>query len=411
MAQRQIPHFDGVIDMEMTPEDQLAADEQKIQDEIYSEFLADDKSEWIVTVNKVNPQTKKQQTCFKMSPGELPGLFERLRDEFGPGEYRAYVSKNGKVTRNLGYDIAAPIKKTDAQMPSQIGEIANLIARQNEQLANIMRGTPAAPVDPMAMFTGMMGAIASMKEVFAAPQPANAGSSIKDFMEMLAFAKEIVADGGGGGRSAFDLAAEFLRSPIAGELAEQFKAQRSAPQSPVISPSRAMEIPALKGPITSTAQSPVISASPMPEILAEFDQATLAQMKQQVDFWVSRAARDCDPGLYADLLLDTLPTDFAANFIGRPDLIDGLAFLNPAVTQYLAWFGEFRAAVLNILTDGDGGDDKGGAVAESNNVSNQSGKSSAIGPDGNTIGPGRGGSDAGDHVAPRQRGKKASSNS
>lgn len=406
MAQRQIPHFDGVIDMEMTPEDQLAADEQKIQDEIYSEFLADDKSEWIVTVNKVNPQTKKQQTCFKMSPGELPGLFERLRDEFGPGEYRAYVSKNGKVTRNLGYDIAAPLKKADAQMPSQIGEIANLIARQNEQLANIMRGTPAAPVDPMAMFTGMMGAIASMKEVFATPQANNAGSSIKDFMEMLAFAKEIVADGGGGGRSAFDLAAEFLKSPIAGELAEQFKAQRgnAIPPSAPLPQLTARPIPA-----QSPAPMPP-QTSPMPEILASFDQATLAQMKQQVDFWVSRAAKDSDPGLYAELLLDTLPVEFAAFFINRPDLMEAVAFLNPAASQYPQWFAELRDAVNHILTAEGDAEDKDGEAAENSHVFEPIRQPAAVHPNGDPIGAGGSGSDVGDNVAAGKGRKKDASN-
>ena len=413
MAQKQIPHFDGVIDMEMTPEDQLAADEQKIQDEIYSEFLADDKSEWIVTVNKVNPQTKKQQTCFKMSPGELPGLFERLRDEFGPGEYRAYVSKNGKVTRNLGYDIAAPIKKPETQTPSQLSDLGRILERQTEMIANLVRGGNAnapAPADPLAMFTAMMGALGQAKEFFA-PAQTQGGSSIKDFMEMLAFAKEIVADGGGGGRNAIDLAAEFFKSPIAGELAEQFRAQRTAPQI-AENPRPVAQLTARPVPASPTpgAPAPQAPASPMPEILASLDQATLTQMKQQVDFWVTRAAKDSDPNLYAELFCDTIPLEFVAFFINRPDLMEAITFLNPAAAQYLVWFAELREAINHILTAEGDGDDKDGEAAENPDVFEPIRQPAAVHPNGDSIGAGGGGGDVGDNVAAGKGRKKDASN-
>ena len=143
--QRQIA-YDGVLDAEYE-ENKLADDEAKIEQEILSEFSADgEQAEWRVVVKKVSEKTKKQDTCFIMSPDELPGLFERLKNEFGPGQYRAYVQRNGQTKRNLGYSIAKPMEgPLFPQQQSPIAEISRLIERQNEQLANIFsRGTPAA---------------------------------------------------------------------------------------------------------------------------------------------------------------------------------------------------------------------------------------------------------------------------
>jgi len=362
---------------------------------------------------------------FDCGPREFENIRQRLIENYGSGRYQARIYRNKKLFRRKIIEVEAPKNAVPISIPqqSQIGEIANLISRQNEQLANIMqRGAPsAAPSDPIAMMTAMMGAMVQMKEFLTPAQPANAGSSIKDFMEMLAFAKEIVADGGGGGRSAFDLAAEFLKSPIAGELAEQFKAQRA---TPIAGTPPVAQLPAANAamlthsrPIPAQAPAATPQALPMPEILASFDQATLAQMKQQVDFWVSRAAKDSDPGLYAELLLDTLPTEFAAFFINRSDLMEAVAFLNPAASQYPQWFAELKDAVNHILTaDGDGedkdgepGSASGTSAGDNSHVFEPIRQPAAVHPNGDTIGAGGSGGDVGDHVAVGKGRKKDAS--
>lgn len=408
MARKVDPEIPQIIDarFQETPQEQIDLENDADSEEraFLDEFQIND------SVHNYHARIYRvvngvQSFVEQVGPDKFP-IEERLQNLHKGGHFRAILFKNGIIWKNKTYRVEPPSTPAPVAPPSQIGEIADLIARQNEQLTNIMqRGGPsAAPQDPVAMMTAMMAAMVQMKE-FLTPAQSQGGSSIKDFMEMLAFAKEIVSDGGGGGRSAFDLAAEFLRSPIAGELAEQFRSQRTTPQTPGISPPRALEIPALKGPMTATAmgQSPGILPPPMPEILGSFDQATLAQMKGQVDFWVTRAARGSDPGLYAELLLDTLPVEFAASFINHPQLMEAITHLNPAAAPYLQWFVGLKDAVNHILTDDGEEAEKSGEAAESLDVSRSS--APAVNPHGNTVGPGRGGSDIGDHVATGQRGK------
>jgi hypothetical protein len=89
-------------------------------------------------------------------------------------------------------------------------------------------------------------------------------------------------------------------------------------------------------------------------------------IKKQVEVLLHHAARDKNPELYAEVMLDNLPPyitpEVILQHIGADDAIAKLALLDSRVTQYAEWFEEFRQHVIAFLTpDADERPDAGGA--------------------------------------------------
>ena len=84
---------------------------------------------------------------------------------------------------------------------------------------------------------------------------------------------------------------------------------------------------------------------------------------------VRRAIKGQDPEIYAQVLLDNLPSFITEQEIfermSAPDAINQLAQLNPAVKAHAEWFDHFRKSVLDSFDDdeapgaGEGGEELG----------------------------------------------------
>ena len=422
MVTRQI-EYDEIIDT-VAEENKLADDNEAVEKEIMTEFDSDGSEvEWRVKVKKVNQRTKKQETCFFMSPDELPELFDRLKREFGPGHYRAFVLRNNQVYRNLGYDIAAPIPAAIGA-PSQITDISNMISHQNEQIASMMSGNSPGTVqpDPMAQMTAMVGMMVQMKDFL---KPATPPNNFKDFLEMLQVAKEIQGDAQTTGKTVMDVLGDLVNSPIAQEMADQFKHQRSlpAPQSrinqavasePAVNLEFSNEKQLQENPQSSGDNAS--SGANTPEILAFLDTQTIQQIKTQILVWVDRAKANSDPALYAELALDTFPVDFIQQFLGRSDIKETIIHLVPAAESQWGWFEELTQHIDFMLTDDQ---DAGDKLEEINqNMANvpfepDTVKSTPLDPDGNSVGESRSKSDVGNNerISPSRKKKSRSKTS
>lgn len=332
----------------------------------------------------------------QVGPDKFP-IEERLQKLHKGGHFIAMLFKDGKIWKNKTYRVEPPSEAPRNEAPSQIADIARLVAQQNEQIANIMqRGTPAAaPSDPIAQMSAIMAVMLQMKELM--PQPKETG--IKDFIELLTVAKELAGDSGGG-RGVMDVLAEFVKSPIAGEIAEQIKVQRNAP---------------VDGGTVRATPIPQAQIAPRPaqltQLLANLDHQTIALLKSRVDFWITKAAKGSDPELYAELLLDDFPAEMVAGLIYHAELWPSILALNPQAAQYRAWFAAMIEAVNHMLTGGDDLEQEADAADESPNVS--SGEATAA-PTSPNVDPRRGGgrsSDAGNNapVSPRRKEKPGNS--
>jgi hypothetical protein len=408
MSQAQIPNF---IDVE-SERDTLAEEERRVEDDILREFNADGQEvEWRIVVKKIDDKTKKQETCCHITPDELPGLFEYLKNEYGPGSYRAYVIRNGVTKHNLGYSIAKPLARPAgaSHESALVPQIARLIERQNEQIAQMTRGAPPAPAappfDPMAMMTSVLAALSQAKELFAPPpQSGGGGSTLKDFMEMWSVAQEMAQDRGGGS-TAGEIFREFLKSPIAGELADAMRQQRvtgqrqaavAAAASPVAAiaargaPGAAPQM-AMQYPAPSSAPIAENGGEGLPADLAELGDAEKAMLKGAVDYWVARADSGSNPGLYAELALDNYPVEVIRAVLLRPDLRQVAIGLNPRAAEQWDWFAEMIEEIRSLLTQAENDAHLGGDVQQPGS------QAAASPPSVDPVRQGGGRGDAGDH--------------
>ena len=397
MATRSLPDYsDGeAVTVEFDDVSKLMADREKEEAEIAAEFTQDhDATKWKVKVCKIDDKTKDWEDCFYCTPEDFP-ILERLRKEHGPGVYRALVYRNGKIHRNMKYRVAPKVQPPENSFQgSPISDIAKLIERQNEQIANIMqRGNPApvAAPDPVAQMGAMMTVMLQMKELMPAPAPA---TGVKDFIELLSVAKELSGDGGNG-KGVMDVLAELVKSPIAGEIADQFRAQRQS--APVDGGTiRARQIPPAQ----------IVRQAPPTQLLANLDQPTLAMLKSRVDFWIAKAAKNSDPGLYAEVLLDDFSPEMVAGLVAHPELWPSIVALNPLAGQYQQWFAEFFEAVNQLLTSGEELEQDADDADESPDVPSGTIQAATSNPN---VDPGRGSGgsgDAGNHAPVSPRGKK-----
>ena len=429
MTQTQIPQF---TDAEFE-ENTLATEEAQTEAEILREFQADGSTaEWRVKIKKVNERTKKQDDCFECSPDEIRGVAERLEDEYGSGEYRLYVMRDSKIKHNLRLGIARRrVRETPADPSAGIvPQIASMIDRNTEVIASIARGAPAtsAAPDQNAVMNGMLDTLIKMKEFAAPAGGGEKAGNMADFMELWQFAKETAAERGAGGAStAADVFSEFLKSPIASELAESIRENRrlgveqhrraalmgprpaapappgeapgARPPSPGAPPAerQAPAAPVVNGDARESAaqiapRSIAYADDALPAALSGLDPNMRAELKGFVDHWVTRAEAGSDPGLYAEVALDNYPVEIIRATLLRDDIRAVAVALNGAVEVNWPWFADLLGELRHLLTQAEKD------AHQSDHVSDPQKRAAPASADGSTERGGGGGGDADDHA-------------
>ncbi len=91
-------------------------------------------------------------------------------------------------------------------------------------------------------------------------------------------------------------------------------------------------------------------------------------LKPYLSQMVERAARDSDPGLYAEFIVDNMPGPIINSWLARPDLLDYLISLDGRVAEHRDWFEELRAEIAAMLTEAQDSANNGGDVPESDSA-------------------------------------------
>lgn len=427
MNQTQIPQF---TDAEFE-ENTLATEEARTEADILREFQADGSTaEWRVKIKKVNEKTKKQDDCFECSPDEIRGVAERLEDEYGSGEYRLYVMRDSKIKHNLRLGIARRRVRETPRDPnaSIVPDIASMIERQTELIARISQGAPttAAAPDQTTMMASMMGVMIQMKEFMTPAGGGEKGGKFEDFMGLWDFAKEIASERGGESTTAH-VFSDFLKSPIASELAESIRENRrigveqhrraalmgprpAAPAPPGEASGARPPSPGAPAPERQAAAAPVVNGDAreradliaprsiayaddaLPPALSDLDPSMRAMMKGLVDHWVTRAEAGSDPGLYAEVALDNYPVEIIRAALLRDDIKAIAVALNGAAETNWPWFADLIAELRHLLTQAEKDAQQGDHVSDAQK------RAAPASADGSTGRGGGGGGDADDHA-------------
>ena len=77
------------------------------------------------------------------------------------------------------------------------------------------------------------------------------------------------------------------------------------------------------------------------------------QLKMQLLYLCTQAARDSDPEPFAAIICNDVPREALDALINDPNWIDALSKFHPAVKQHADWFNELRDAVTDELIERD----------------------------------------------------------
>ena len=281
-------------------------------------------------------------------------IMDELRDDFGGGEFRAFIHRGNHLIGNKSISVEPP-KVVKPEYPVAIaGASANELLfaqmRDESRAANerfntlLLKAFDSAnrppPVQQQTSAMEIVSLITALKGI-----DSGGGSSVKETLELLSTAKNLFGDGGGGGESLTDkLVSAGL--PLLGEMA---KAGVFTPKPAPIAPRAPVKV----NPVSETVV-PVSESTPEQATDDDDTQAMLRMM-------VRAAVGDKEPLPYAEIALDQFGGTMMET-VCRSDDNFALFLLNipeTVRTDKSAWFVDFRTIVLELLdtpTDNGGND-------------------------------------------------------
>lgn len=296
--------------------------------------------------------------------------FGAVCKEWGGGKYLIKGKYKDGSTIKRSFEIGGepfPIKRKvpqgnpepSAPIPAQPGQPSN----QTIEMARRDDGS----YDMAALITGMMGMMKTMvtelrtsevemlekmkmyRDLFGVqekPQTpiAEAISMIKTGIELGSTAQ------GGDGGFPWMMALDKLQGPLT-ELVSTIKA--AVTRQPVLAPAQNSLTPPAQP--TGQPAQPAQSAQPAQPTQGDtpnMEMILKSAVAHVLPNLVTGAAKEAEPGFYADFLLDQIPRRFYATakiWLEKPDCVDQLQQMNPGVAEYRDWFETLRSELLKSL--------------------------------------------------------------
>lgn len=307
----------------------------------------------------------REEFIYKTTPSAFD--IEDLRDAYGGGEFRLYISRNGKLWRNLPVAIAAPIKSQEpprqdnSDMKEFMREMSQRMeSQQNQMLQMVMtvlqsqQNAPQSGTDPMQMMNAMMQNMMSMKDFLGLQGGGASGTSAKEQMEYLMKGIELARELNSGESSddnAFSLLKETLKTfggPIS-KMVESTQQKIDAQTTMTPAPSRSSQ----GNGVAASSSAPSAAVQPGQSSGNEPDKMAMA-LKPHLQFLKVQAAKNKDPAFYAEVILDQIPDAYFAQFVdylSNPDLVDRLVKVDPQVQAFRGWFESLRQNIVQILNE------------------------------------------------------------
>lgn len=286
-----------------------------------------------VNVYRSQSGTKKLAYLFSCQPDEF-GL-EKLRDEYGGGDFRVIVRKDGLNVANKAVSVEAPKEapKLDISSSNQLETLVKAMQTGFESiLAAVVHSNQPQSTDQVEV--RMLEKMAMYKQLFAQQAPVSASDTTDT---LGTFLKGI----------------EFMRSMDTNN--------REATTADVLMETVKTAMPALAAAMTAPKTAPIpaqpVLTSPAQESPIQ-EQADM--FKHYVQHLCNQAARDADTYIWAGLICEQMPEADLRTLIADPLVIDKLSAYDARVLQYRQWFVDLVAEIKNYLTT----DEIGASVGE-----------------------------------------------
>lgn len=262
----------------------------------------------------------------------------------------------------------------------------NLIATTVPAIAPVL----VSLLKPAAPASGLKELIEAQVALKGLDPPKKEGG-IKDMLETLALLRDFDGESrkGPGEKGIWDALTELAKSagPKLGTILEAVQSRAAQSAGGFISSPQPSGVPAglpVLLPATATghgsvlpaadesestilsSQPPLTGQRPISQTLSQTNGAEQSDMnlmmirllpflRQQTAFLVQKAARNSEPGLYAELMLDNLPAGVSASaltdFLKRDDWWSLLCNFDANVTPYAGWFEQLRNELIDLTTE------------------------------------------------------------
>lgn len=264
-----------------------------------------------------------------------------LRDKFGGGTFQLFITRNRALYRNITVSVEKPVTPSASVAPST--DIVSVMRMHMEDMQRTYR-------DMLEIVAGnkkaepnygeqMMQMAALIKSVAAPPPPVT--SPWDELSKMLGLVERLRGEQTSTGDrepSLMDIARDFVRSPMLGAAIQSMirpVTHATNTAAPVGSPA------ALRAPANV---APAVSPNPLPpsEVPMPANSPDLNDVRRHLQTLCDAAARQSDPGIYADLIVD-LVDPAVLNGLLNSDPMTQLIAAHPPVGQHREWFGQLIA--------------------------------------------------------------------
>ncbi len=297
---------------------------------------------------------ERQAFCNNYSREALS--LDAIRETFGGGTYR--ITAYGQGSRYVGSRTV-----TIADLPKSAQPAQNPLGGLDlTALARELRGG-GGPDNSMTMMTEMMRQNSELlRAIITRPEPKQSGPTTLEILQMIREMNSVAPKSNEGSAvelllKGIELGKEFSGSGggedsmlgLAGKGIEMLKpliergATPAAPAAPA-APRPALAAPAVQPAVQSTTENdPMIRQ--------------LNWLRTQTQALCVQASRGKSPELYAEVLLDNLPSFISVDDLlmrlKEPNAVAQLAQLNSDVAKYAPWFEELRKYVIEFLSPED----------------------------------------------------------
>lgn len=319
MSNKRVAEFipaDDISDVFETytgdPQNNEQTSQQRKFEDILSD-LNDDTDEAEIRIYRQGLSGKTSMVLLEALPVDkytLTGLWAMIRDRYGAGNYRIHVRQHGKLLANKLLEVETPRTEQDNQggpldgVNNILSGVMDRMDRQHAMMMELMQANKPHETSRKEMLEEMM----LYKQLFDngsgnSPDPIK---QIKDTVELL-------------GNLGVGLGNNEEDEPGFNKLLEKMADFATV---------------AVQQPNQQYQQNP----SPRPTQ----DKTVIKQMmiNSGLKVLLNAAAKDADPGMYCDVVLDQVPESVVKEYLLADNAMEQLIKVAPQAAEYQPWFNE-----------------------------------------------------------------------
>lgn len=269
-------------------------------------------------------------------------FLKRIRDEFGPGEYRIQLRDGTKFLVNRLVRIAPARERPrggELDAAGVVAALSSVLESHTKRTEDLVRSALAARAPDSE--DQILARLKAMREVFGpiGGAPARSGAdSIEVFLRGLTLGRSLEPTNGA---DTSDVLLETVRTlgPALVRAVEQGNKRIAGPKA------RGAASPGARvAPDDAPASARANRGTPGEDAVSPGVRKLLEQL-------VEAAARDADPDLYAELTLDQVGADAVQKLFAAGDPVILLGNLEPRVLEHREWFAALQASLQAMLAD------------------------------------------------------------